>query len=62
MSDIFRQFDNLKTLGMLADIDPLTLTSGLNATITHFSDGRFDLSTFIRSLSYSRPQLPDPTG
>ncbi len=50
MSDIFRQFDNLKTLGMLADISiPLTLTSGLNATITHFSDGQFQ-SIYIYSI------------
>jgi len=42
ITDIFRQFDNLKTLGMLADISiPLTLTSGLNASIAHFSDGQF---------------------
>ncbi|HCL3645011.1 TPA: AAA family ATPase [Pseudomonas aeruginosa] len=50
MSDIFRQFDNLKTLGMLADISiPLTLTSGLNAAITHFSDGQFQ-SIYIYSI------------
>lgn len=40
--ELFRQFDNLKTLGMLADITvPLTLTSGLDASIAHFSDGQF---------------------
>lgn len=50
MSEIFRQFDNLKTLGMLADISiPLTLTSGLNADITHFSDGQFQ-SIYIYSI------------
>jgi len=50
LSDIFRQFDNLKTLGMLADVSiPLTLTSGLNATIAHFSDGQFQ-SVYIYSI------------
>ncbi|GAA0216273.1 hypothetical protein GCM10009125_01550 [Castellaniella daejeonensis] len=50
MSDIFRQLDNLKTLGMLADISiPLTLTNGLNATIAHFSDGQFQ-SVYIYSI------------
>jgi predicted ATPase len=50
MSEIFRQFDNLKTLGMLADISiPLTLSSGLNAAITHFSDGQFQ-SIYIYSI------------
>jgi len=50
VTDIFRQFDNLKTLGMLADISiPLTLTSGLNATIAHFSDGQFQ-SVYIYSI------------
>ncbi|CAH1088056.1 AAA family ATPase [Candidatus Nitrotoga sp. 1052] len=47
---LFRQFDNLKTLGMLADIAiPLTLTSGLDATIAHFSDGQFQ-SVYIYSI------------
>lgn len=50
ITDIFRQFDNLKTLGMLADISiPLTLTSGLNANIAHFSDGQFQ-SVYIYSI------------
>ncbi|WP_295376313.1 AAA family ATPase [uncultured Stenotrophomonas sp.] len=50
ISEIFRQFDNLKTLGMLADISiPLTLSSGLNATVTHFSDGQFQ-SIYIYSI------------
>ena len=50
MSDIFRQLDNLKTLGMLADISiPLTLTNGLTATIAHFSDGQFQ-SVYIYSI------------
>lgn len=48
--DIFRQFDNLKTLGMLADSSlPLTLTNGQNATIAHFSDGQFQ-SVYIYSV------------
>ena len=50
LSDIFRQFDNLKTLGMLADLSvPLTLTSGLGGTISHFSDGQFQ-SVYIYSI------------
>jgi predicted ATPase len=48
--EFFRQFDNLKTLGMLADITvPLTLTSGLDASISHFSDGQFQ-SVYIYSI------------
>ena len=48
--ELFRQFDNLKTLGMLANISiPLTLTSGLDATISHFSDGQFQ-SVYIYSI------------
>ena len=48
--ELFRQFDNLKTLGMLADISiQLTLASGLNATIAHFSDGQFQ-SVYIYSI------------
>lgn len=48
--ELFRQFDNLKTLGMLANISiPLTLTSGLDATIAHFSDGQFQ-SVYIYSI------------
>jgi predicted ATPase len=50
VTDVFRQFDNLKTLGMLADITiPLTLSSGLNATIAHFSDGQFQ-SVYIYTI------------
>ena len=50
LSDIFRQFDNLKTLGMLADLSvPLTLTSGLGGTISHFSDGQFQ-AVYIYSI------------
>lgn len=48
--ELFRQFDNLKTLGMLADISiPLKLASGLDATIAHFSDGQFQ-SVYIYSI------------
>ena len=48
--ELFRQFDNLKTLGMLADIAvPLTLISGLDASIAHFSDGQFQ-SVYIYSI------------
>jgi predicted ATPase len=50
VSDIFRQFDNLKTLGMLEGlIVPLTLVSGLDASISHFSDGQFQ-SVYIYSI------------
>lgn len=50
VTDVFRQFDNLKTLGMLAEITiPLTLTSGLDAGIAHFSDGQFQ-SVYIYSI------------
>lgn len=48
--ELFRQFDNLKTLGMLADISiPLMLSCGLDATIAHFSDGQFQ-SVYIYSI------------
>lgn len=48
--ELFRQFDNLKTLGMLTEISiPLQLTGGLNATIAHFSDGQFQ-SVYIYSI------------
>ena len=48
--DLFRQFDNLKTLGMLSEISiPLQLTSGVGATIAHFSDGQFQ-SVYIYSI------------
>jgi predicted ATPase len=50
VTDVFRQFDNLKTLGMLAEITiPLTLTNGLDASIAHFSDGQFQ-SVYIYSI------------
>lgn len=49
-ADIFRQFDNLKTLGMLDGISiPLTLVNGQEATIAHFSDGQFQ-SVYIYSI------------
>ena len=48
--ELFRQFDNLKTLGMLTEITiPLQLTSGVDATIAHFSDGQFQ-SVYIYSI------------
>jgi hypothetical protein len=48
--ELFRQFDNLRTLGMLAEITiPLQLTGGVNATIAHFSDGQFQ-SVYIYSI------------
>ncbi len=50
VTEIFRQFDNLKTLGMLADIDlPLELVSGKDGNIAHFSDGQFQ-SVYIYSI------------
>ena len=50
VADIFRQFDNLKTLGMLGELTvPLKLSSGLDANITHFSDGQFQ-SVYIYSI------------
>jgi energy-coupling factor transporter ATP-binding protein EcfA2 len=48
--ELFRQFDNLKTLSMLADISiPLKLSSGLDASLAHFSDGQFQ-SVYIYSI------------
>lgn len=50
VADVFRQFDNLKTLGMLANIAiPLKLTSGVDATVAHFSDGQFQ-SVYIYAI------------
>lgn len=41
-SEIFRQFDNLKTLGMLASITlRLKFTNGRSGFISNFSDGQF---------------------
>lgn len=48
--ELFRQFDNLKTLGMLSEITiPLELSGGLDAKINHFSDGQFQ-SVYIYSI------------
>ncbi|MBD2072099.1 AAA family ATPase [Leptolyngbya sp. FACHB-671] len=48
--ELFRQFDNLKTLDMLAEISiPLLLGSGIEATVGHFSDGQFQ-SVYIYSI------------
>ncbi len=48
---LFRQFDNLKTLGMLTEISiPLKLTGGVDAKISHFSDGQFQ-SIYIYTIS-----------
>jgi len=48
--ELFRQFDNLKTLGMLDSIAvPLHLASGLEGDINHFSDGQFQ-SVYIYSI------------
>jgi len=48
--ELFQQFDNLKTLGMLDDISvPLRLASGGEGNITHFSDGQFQ-SVYIYSI------------
>lgn len=48
--ELFRQFDNLKTLEMLAEISTsLTLEDGTHATIANFSDGQFQ-SVYIYSV------------
>lgn len=48
--ELFRQFDNLKTLGMLESISvPLRLDSGIEANVSHFSDGQFQ-SVYIYSI------------
>ena len=48
--DLFRQLDNLKTLGMLSEISiTLQLTGEVDATIAHFSDGQFQ-SVYIYSI------------
>lgn len=50
VSNIFRQFDNLKTAQMLRQINvPIVLESGVDATVAHFSDGQFQ-SVYIYSL------------
>ena len=48
--ELFRQFDNLKTLGMLKEITiPLQRAGGLDANISYFSDGQFQ-SVYIYSI------------
>ncbi len=48
--ELFRQFDNLKTLNMLKEISiPLKLEDGEDATISYFSDGQFQ-SVYIYSI------------
>lgn len=48
--ELFRQFDNLKILGMLDDIAvPLQLLNGVDATVAHFSDGQFQ-SVYIYAI------------
>ena len=48
--DVFRQFDNLKTLGMLEDIQIFsTLTEGIESDFYGFSDGQFQ-SVYIYSI------------
>lgn len=47
---LFRSFDNLKTLGMLKEISiPLRLTGKVEGNITHFSDGQFQ-SIYIYAI------------
>ncbi|HSH86991.1 MAG TPA: AAA family ATPase [Methylophilus sp.] len=48
--ELFRQFDNLKILGMLGNISvPLRLTSGMDGNINQYSDGQFQ-SVYIYSI------------
>ena len=48
--ELFRQFDNVKTLGMLDAISvPLRLASGMEGNVSHFSDGQFQ-SVYIYSI------------
>lgn len=48
--ELFRQFDNLKTLGMLDGISvPLRLNTGAEGNISYFSDGQFQ-SVYIYSI------------
>jgi predicted ATPase len=50
VTDVFRQFDNLKTLGLLGEISiPLQLANGVETTIDYFSDGQFQ-SGYIYSI------------
>lgn len=49
--ELFRQFDNLKTLGMLGDISlPFTLENDAAAEIGYFSDGQFQ-SVYIFAVT-----------
>lgn len=49
--DLFRQLDNLKTLGMLTDVNiPIKLNDDQDASISYFSDGQFQ-SVYIYSIS-----------
>lgn len=49
--ELFRQFDNLKTLSMLTEISvPLSLEGDVNAAINHFSDGQFQ-SVYIYAIT-----------
>jgi predicted ATPase len=42
MTEVFRQFDNLKTLGMLSDISmPLMMNDDTELNVDFFSDGQF---------------------
>lgn len=48
--ELFRQLDNLKTLGMLNSISvPLRLSSGVEGSVNNFSDGQFQ-SVYIYSV------------
>jgi len=48
--DLFRQFDNLKTIEMLNDLSiSIELNDGTSATTEHFSDGQFQL-VYIYSI------------
>jgi predicted ATPase len=50
LQELFRQFDNLKTLDMLADISIfVTLESSTEASIAHFSDGQLQ-SIYIYAI------------
>ncbi|MEH6502704.1 MAG: AAA family ATPase [Cycloclasticus sp.] len=49
--DLFRQFDNLKTLGMLQDISiAIKLHGDIEASIAYFSDGQFQ-SVYIYAIT-----------
>jgi ABC-type phosphate/phosphonate transport system ATPase subunit len=50
-SEVFRKFDNLKTLGMFGGLSiPLALTSGQVAKVGDFSDGQFQ-SVYIFAIT-----------